>query len=86
MVIRWRTDRATLGLVRFGTTPESATNLVRHAGLLQDHIVRVGGLLPDTRYFYAIGRETNQWFNEPGGTHAFRTAPVPGPRVRRASG
>lgn len=79
MVIRWRTDQETPGLVRYGLTPQSATNVVRHAGRLEDHVVRIGGLRPDTRYYYAVGRETNQWYNEPGETLAFRTAPVIGP-------
>jgi len=79
MVIRWRTDRETRGLVRYGLTQESATNVVRHAGKLAEHVVRIGGLQPDTRYFYAVGGETNQWHTQPGETQAFRTAPVAGP-------
>lgn len=79
MILRWRTDRDTKGLVRYGVTPESATNIARHAGSLREHIVRIDALQPDTRYFYAIGQETNAWFNVPGDTYAFRTAPAPGP-------
>lgn len=79
MILRWRTDRETPGLVRYGLTPESATNVARHAGTLSDHVVRLGGLRPDTRYYYAVGRETNAWFNETGDSYSFRTAPIPGP-------
>lgn len=78
MILRWRTDRETKGLVRYGLTPQTATNVVRHAGALSDHVVRIGGLRPDTRYFYSVGRETNAWFNEPGDTHSFLTAPSTG--------
>ena len=79
MILRWRTDRDTPGLVRYGLTAESATNVARHAGNLTEHIVRLGGLRPDTRYFYSVGRETNAWFNAPGDSFSFLTAPVAGP-------
>ena len=78
MVLRWRTDKETKGLVRFGLTPETATNVTQHAGSLSDHVVRIGGLSPDTQYSYAIGRETNDWFNVPGQSYTFRTAPIAG--------
>lgn len=79
MILRWRTNRDSKGLVRYGLTPESATNLARHAGILSEHVVRLGGLRSDTRYYYAVGSETNLWFNDPGDTYAFMTSPVPGP-------
>lgn len=78
MVLRWRTDKETKGLVRFGPTPETVTNVAQHAGVLSEHVVRIGGLRPDTQYLYAIGRETNDWFNVPGQSYSFRTAPIAG--------
>lgn len=79
MILRWRTDQDTKGLVRYGQTPESATNIARHSGTLREHIVRMDNLRPDSRYYYAVGLETNAWFNAPGDTYSFLTAPVAGP-------
>jgi hypothetical protein len=75
MVIRWRTDQPCKGLVRYGYTPDWATNVATHAGLLTDHIVQVTNLQPNTYYYYAIGRETNKWFTSPSPAPSFQTPP-----------
>ena len=54
IVVRWRTDALAEGTVLYGTTPENATNKVSHAGKLAEHVVRIGGLKPSTRYLYSI--------------------------------
>lgn len=79
MVIRWRTDDLSRGWVRYGLTPATATNLASHAGSLTEHVVQVRGLLPATRYFYAVGSATNRWFQRPGALDSFVTPPIPGP-------
>lgn len=79
MVIRWRTDDRCTGLVRYGLTPQSATNLASHAGSLTEHIVQIKSLKPDTRYYYGIGRATNRWFTAPSRLDSFVTPPVAGP-------
>jgi len=79
MVIRWRTDQLSPGLVRYGRTPETATNLASHAGSLTDHSVRLSKLKPATRYFYAVGRATNHWYTPVGVLDSFVTPPEPGP-------
>lgn len=78
MVVRWRTDRETKGYLRWGLSPESATNRVAHKGILTEHVVQIDGLKPNMRYYYAVGTETNRWLTEPGQAFSFITAPVPG--------
>ena len=58
ITIRWRTDiasdsRITWGTV-FGTYPNSFTD----AALVTEHIIRIGGLSADTKYWYTIGSTT----------------------------
>lgn len=79
MVIRWRTDDPCPGLVRYGLTPQSATNLASHAGSLTEHIVQLKSLKPDTRYYYGIGRATNRWFTSSSRWDSFVTPPTSGP-------
>lgn len=79
MVVRWRTDQMCRGWIRYGLSPETATNLASHAGLLTEHVVRLARLQPATRYFYAVGRETNRWFTAPDRLDSFVTPPRPGP-------
>lgn len=55
IIIRWRTDEPTESLVHYGTAP---TNLHSIAGDLEtttEHIVEIGGLKPNTRYYYSVG-------------------------------
>ncbi len=78
MVIRWRTDKSTKGIVRWGLTPATATNRTSHSGSLTDHVVQITGLKPNTRYHYAVGSETNRWLTPMGLDHSFVTPPLPG--------
>ena len=55
MVVRWRTDRPTLGTVHYGSSPDHLTRRVKASGLLTEHVVLMPNLQPDTKYFYSIG-------------------------------
>lgn len=81
-VVRWRTDVATDGVVRYGTDPTALTNVAAEASNTNEHIVRLSGLAPDTQYFYSIG-STGQRLagtNGIGSDYWFKTSPVPGTR------
>lgn len=78
MVVRWRTDKDCKGIVRYGLTPETATNRVSHAGSLSEHVVQLSRLQPNTRYYYVIGYETNRWFTPEAPDYSFITPPKPG--------
>ncbi len=57
VVIRWRTDVATESHVRFGTSPSDLNRAVIDTSYVTEHEVIVGGLLPDSQYYYVIGSE-----------------------------
>lgn len=78
MVVRWRTDKEAKGYVRWGLSPESATNRVSHSGSLTEHVVQIRGLQPNTRYYYALGTETNRWITPVEPDYSFITPPKPG--------
>src|SRR5678809_876418 len=57
IVLRWRTDIPTETVVNYGTRSQdypAAVNLT----LTNEHIIRLTGLTPATRYFYAVGSAT----------------------------
>jgi hypothetical protein len=67
MTIRWQTLEAVKGVVRYGEAPDRLERqLEGPVGTI--HELRLGGLKPDSRYFYSVG----------GAVHSFRTAPLPG--------
>lgn len=55
ILIRWRTDVSTRSRVKYGTAPDKLDRQTDDAGLTTEHIVRLTGLQPDTRYYYSIG-------------------------------
>lgn len=74
ITIRWRTDVPTDSRVNYGThSSDFPPNT--DATLTTEHIVRLSGLTPATRYFYAIGSQTE--ILAQGADYRFVTAPVP---------
>ncbi len=55
MMIRWRTDVLTRGLVRYGTDPMKLNKQTLEASLQTDHKVKLDSLSPNTRYYYSVG-------------------------------
>lgn len=55
ITLRWQTARAEIGVVRYGLRPDRLDRQVREAGPRESHRVRLTGLQPDTRYYYAVG-------------------------------
>ncbi len=77
MTVRWNTDEAELGVVRYGERPGNLNRVVKENSERTVHELRLRDLQPDTRYWYAVGSEQQ---NRYGGTPAdwFVTAPKPG--------
>ncbi|HEY3175837.1 MAG TPA: metallophosphoesterase family protein [Candidatus Polarisedimenticolia bacterium] len=77
VVIRWRTDRPADSRVMFGPEPGLLTSVVEDASLTTDHVVKLAGLSPDTRYYYAVGT-TSDLLAGADADHYFATSPAPG--------
>lgn len=74
ITIRWRTDVATDSRVTWGTSFGTYTNTTDSSTLTTEHIVRISGLNPDTKYFYTIGTSTQTIQATP--TNYFLTLPA----------
>ncbi|HTD67524.1 MAG TPA: Ig-like domain-containing protein, partial [Candidatus Limnocylindria bacterium] len=80
-MVRWRTDQFSDGVVRYGTNLENLANVALETTLTNNHIVWIGGLQPDTKYYYSIGSGSH---TIAGGTNAggsnfwFTTSPLAG--------
>src|SRR6185503_1550335 len=81
-VVRWRTDKVSDAVVMYGTDPLWLTNTALEVSVTNEHIVKVSGLLPDTRYYYSIGSGGQRLVgtNGIGSDYWFKTSPVPGTR------
>jgi len=81
IVLRWRTDVPTTSFVRYGDGPGHLTMEEGDFTPTKEHEVGIGGLDPDTRYFYSVGTQTADLA---GGDslHVFVTSPPPGVEKR----
>jgi len=77
IVVRWRTDVATTSQVAYGAAPGSLTQSVDDPTLTTEHVVALGGLSPDTTYFYSVG-EIGVPIVGDDGNHYLRTGPPTG--------
>ncbi|MDA1315272.1 MAG: DNRLRE domain-containing protein [Acidobacteria bacterium] len=77
VIVRWRTDVATDGVVKYGLS-SSNLNLTAPTGpSTTEHSVAVSGLAADTKYFYSIG-STTETLAGGDSTHFVVTSPTPG--------
>jgi len=75
IVVRWRTDVLTRGVVRYGTTPGQLDKNMADSILTSEHKIKLSGLEPRTKYYYSIG----SWQDTLSATgNYFVTLPVPG--------
>ena len=73
IVVRWRTDGACRSRVNYGVTEGKMDGSVVDTSLVSEHIVRITGLAPMTRYYYSVGT----WKDDLQGGD-FYTLPVAG--------
>jgi hypothetical protein len=76
IVVRWRTDAAERGVVRYGTSPHELTTVINGEQITMEHIVKLNGLKPSTKYYYTIGGLTHTL--EGDSNNYFITLPQPG--------
>ena len=77
VTVRWRSNPATDSRVWYGTNLANLAAFETNPTITLEHEVVLNGLLPDTKYFYAIGTSTNMMAGS-NANHFFLTAPIPG--------
>lgn len=78
VVIRWRTDAAAVGRVRYGASPGILDSFVDAPAAATDHEVRLDGLSAGTTYYYAVGTTAGAVLAGGDPQHFFVTSPPPG--------
>jgi acid phosphatase type 7 len=76
IIIRWRTDIANKGIVKYGVEAGKLPAEVQESQSATEHIVKLSGLKPATKYFYSIG--TTSYVLQGNFDNFFKTLPVPG--------
>lgn len=54
ITITWKTNEPTPSVILYGTSENLLSSVIKKDILLIDHEMRITGLLPDTKYYYAI--------------------------------
>ena len=72
----WRTDKSTVGVVRYGTDPANLDQLVDQGASTTIHNIELAGLSPNRRYWYSVGTQTDTL--QGGAGFTFRTPPSGG--------
>jgi len=74
IVVRWRSSQSVIGRVRYGTSPTNLDQFMDEVAAQTNHVVKLSGLTPYTRYYYSIGSASDTLA---GGDaeHTFRTSP-----------
>ena len=77
IIVHWRTDQGATSRVLYGLSPNQLRTSVASPVATTDHSVTLSGLSPATKYYYAVGTDTDILA---GGDslHFFETAPSPG--------
>ncbi len=76
MTVKWRTDSVTNGKVYYGTDINNLSSSAVENKDTVNHTVKISGLSPFTKYFYAVGSSTSI-FAGPEVQQYFVTSPLP---------
>ncbi len=80
ITIRWQTSAEERGVVQYGLSPGQWLGSAQESHVREAHEVRLSGLTPATRYYYAVG--TDQHISYGGNTdYWFETSPPTGAPV-----
>ncbi|MES2923539.1 MAG: Ig-like domain-containing protein [Verrucomicrobiota bacterium] len=74
IVVRWRSTNSNIGRVRYGLTPGNLNLTTDEAGAQTNHVIRLTGLTPATRYYYSVGSAVDTLTPETVDTTSVRTA------------
>jgi hypothetical protein len=87
ITLRWRSDVMHTGKVWYGLSPNNLTQSTTALQPANDHEVTIVNLLPDTKYYYAVGNATGDVVLAGNDSnHYFSTFPNPGTLNRIDSG
>jgi uncharacterized protein (TIGR03437 family) len=75
VIVRWRTDAPTDSRVSFGSSPPQLNFSATELTLTTEHILKLSGLTPNTKYYYSIGT-SSQPLAGGDDSHFFVTAPT----------
>ena len=76
IIIRWRSSIATNSKISYGLSAASLSLSLSNASAVTEHEMQLSGLLPDTKYYYAVGSSTQTLQGD--ANNFFITAPVVG--------
>lgn len=76
VILRWQAGKTVSAEVRYGTEPGKLDRHHKVSEPAEQHEVRLGGLSPDTRYYYAIYHNGEPAYT--GEAYVFQTPPEPG--------
>ena len=76
VTVRWRTDELADSVIRFGTAAGSYPFSASSASQTTEHEVIVGGLQPDTQYFYTVGTSSASIEGDGDDSFSFITSPL----------
>lgn len=77
VVVMWRTDVECESRVNFGTSQDNLSYIYESSSLTTEHIARIVGLAPKTKYYYEI-RAEGELLAGGNPNHYFMTAPEQG--------
>ena len=77
VIVRWRTDVATDGVVKYGLSSANLNLTAPTGPSTTEHTIAVSGLAADTKYFYSIG-STTETLAGGDSTHFVVTSPTAG--------
>jgi hypothetical protein len=77
VTISWRTDIPCGSKVMYGPSPGLFSGGVVNNIQVTDHVVKLSGLLPDTKYYYTVG--SNAVLLQGDAANYFKTLPMSSP-------
>jgi hypothetical protein len=80
ITLKWRTNTSTNSRVLYGTDSLNLTQSVTNSANVTDHTLTISNLLPNTKYYYAIGNSSSL-FTIPSNKYQFKTNPIPGESI-----
>ena len=75
VTVRWQTTSAGKGIIKYGLSADALTESKEEDARGESHEIRLAGLLPATRYYYAVGLKDKTPVADP--EYWFTTAPDP---------